>query len=37
MAINELATLFVVLSGVIPITAGRVSPDTGRAIAVDPI
>jgi hypothetical protein len=37
MAVHKLAALFVVLSGVIPITAGCVSPDTGRAIAVDPI
>jgi hypothetical protein len=34
MAVHKLAALLVVLSGVIPITAGRVSPDTGRTIAV---
>jgi hypothetical protein len=37
MAINELATFFVVLSGVIPITTGCVSPNTRRAITVNAI
>jgi len=37
MAIDELATLFVVVSGVIPITTGCVSPNAGRAIAVKTI
>jgi hypothetical protein len=37
VAINELATFFVVLSGVIPITTGGVAPDAGRAITLDAI